>query len=135
MDKQKQYSARPQGFRGSRRPEPAKAQEEQPKKKPAAKKAAPKPPKKRAKRRVQRRKRLSAKQLLVIIAAVLAAALIAFFVIRGVIVSKNKTVHMLPEIYDIETPEEEAADAYTAAGTEAVEGAPVDNFIAEGSGA
>lgn len=127
MDKQNKYSARPQGFRGNSRPAPERAQEEMPKKKPAAKKAAPK---KRARRRVQR-KRLSAKQLLIIIAVVLAAALIAFFVIRGVIISKNKTVHMLPEIYDVETTEEPGSSVPSG------EGAPeaLDSFIAEVGGA
>ena len=127
MEKQNKYSARPQGFRGSSRPAPAKAQEEAPKKKPAAKKRVPK---KRTKRRVQRRRSISFKKLAIIIAAALLAALIAFLVIRGVIISKNKTVHMLPEIYDIETPEP------TASPFIAGEGAPeaLDNFIAEGSG-
>ncbi len=130
MDKQNKHSARPQGFRGNSRPAPAKAQEELPKK-PAAKKTAPKPQKKHTRRRVQRKKRISGKLLLILIAVALVVALTAFFVIRGVIISKNKTVHMLPEIYDIETTE---APGYLVP---AGEGAPeaLDNFIAEVGGA
>ena len=131
MDKQNNYSARPQGFRGNSRPAPAKAQEEAPKKKPAAKKAAPKVSKKRTKRSLQHRKRISARLLLIIIAVALVAALTAFFVIRGVINSKNKTVHMLPEIYDVQTAEP------TASPFMAGEGAPesLDAFMAEVGGA
>jgi len=128
MDKQNKYSARPQGFRGNYRPVPQAVKEETPdKKKRRVKKAVPK----KAKINNRRRKRTSIRKWLLPVAAALIFMLIAGVIIRAVVINANKTVHMLPEIYDIATPEPDAG-LFAPAGTQETAG---ENFIAEGSGA
>lgn len=132
MDKQKQNDARPQGFRGNYRSAQEKVQETGREAAPEKKKAAPKPKKRPAAGKTKRRARKKGrgKKIAVAVLAVLFIALVAGGVIRIVKINSNKTVHMLPEIYDIETPEPKASAA------PAGEGAPeaLDNFIAEGAG-
>ena len=128
MDKQNKYSARPQGFRGTYRPSPAKEKEEAPEKKKAP---AKKPVRKPRKKRTQRRKRVNIRRWLLLAVAVLILALIAGLIIRAVVKNANKTVHMLPEIYDIETAAPETNLFADASGQDAV---TQDNFIAEVGG-
>lgn len=123
MDKQKQNAARPQGFRGNYRAAPEKAQESRREAAPEKKKPAPKPKKQSMAEKTKRRakKKGRGKKIAVAVLAVLLTALIAGGVIWIVRANANKTVHMLPEIYDIETPEVLPAESQ-------------GSFIAEGAG-